>query len=344
MSVQLRHLRYFSGIVEAGSISRAAAALHVAQSALSQQLAELELDLGVPLLHRSARGVRPTPAGEILYREAISILGRVGQLTDLLRVNGPEVHGAVSIGASSTLASLFKPFLEMCQATLPKVTLRCVTGDGISLKNKLGAHSLDIACAFEDEPEPAFARRQLFRQTCYLIHREPLSGGPTTISLHELAALPLVLPIAPNVVRSKLDRIFSEASLAPRITAEGDVMSTVLQAVQAGIGATILPKANFSDVPGYTDLLVTRIEPAIELTASALWLAHECLTPAAEGVRDLLMRFADRQWHASLPMGAGQLEVDDDCFRPGPPAPTNSTHRVSPHIRGPQFRVVETVS
>ena len=66
--MQFRHLRYFVKIVEAGSFSRAAATIHVAQPALSQQIADLEDRMGVPLLQRTPRGVRPTPAGEVLYR------------------------------------------------------------------------------------------------------------------------------------------------------------------------------------------------------------------------------------------------------------------------------------
>jgi DNA-binding transcriptional LysR family regulator len=78
--MQLRHLRYFVRIVEAGSFSRAAATIHVAQPALSQQIAELEEELGVSLLHRSTRGVRPTAAGETLFREAAAILQQMEQL------------------------------------------------------------------------------------------------------------------------------------------------------------------------------------------------------------------------------------------------------------------------
>ena len=114
--MQLRHLRYFARIVEAGRFSRAATTVHIAQPALSQQIAELELDLGVPLLHRSARGVRTTPAGDILYREAVSILGRVCGLPELVRTTGPEIEGTVSVGASSTLAAtLLGPFFEACR-------------------------------------------------------------------------------------------------------------------------------------------------------------------------------------------------------------------------------------
>ncbi len=78
--MQYRHLHYFVSVVEAGSFSRAASTVHVAQPALSQQIAQLEEQLGVSLLLRSARGVRPTAAGEVLYREASSILRRLQQL------------------------------------------------------------------------------------------------------------------------------------------------------------------------------------------------------------------------------------------------------------------------
>ena len=78
--MQFRQLRYFVKIVEAGSFSRAATLIHVAQPALSQQIHELEDRLGVTLLRRSARGVSPTAAGEVLFREAISILHQLDQL------------------------------------------------------------------------------------------------------------------------------------------------------------------------------------------------------------------------------------------------------------------------
>src|SRR5215467_3386447 len=79
-NMQFRQLRYFTKVLEAGSFSRAAATIHVAQPALSQQVAELEERLGVILLVRSARGVRPTAAGEVLYREACEILHQLDQL------------------------------------------------------------------------------------------------------------------------------------------------------------------------------------------------------------------------------------------------------------------------
>ena len=319
MPVQLRHLRYFTRIVEAGSFSRAASVVHIAQPALSQQIAELELDLGVTLLHRSARGVRPTPAGDILYHEAVSILGRMDQLAELVRASGPEIEGAVNVGASSTLAAtLLGPFFETCRAALPKVTLRCFTAGGTALKARLEAHTLHLACAFEDDLSPGFERRPVYRQSCYLVRNAPLPGNPATLSLRDLTALPLVLPAAPNVVRSIVDRRFAEAGLAAQVAAEGDVMTSALSAVQAGIGGAILPKGDFSDVPGCGNLVTTLIEPKIQVTASVLWPAQEALTPAAAAVRDLLIASVEKQCVKALPPGAERIAL------PSPLACANS--------------------
>jgi DNA-binding transcriptional LysR family regulator len=128
-------------------------------------------------------------------------------------------------------------------------------------------------------------------------------GGGRGRSHNPLIVRP-ILPTAPNVVRSKLDRTFAEESFAPHVAAEADVMSTALQAVEAEIGAAILPKGDFSDVPGHGDVSTVRIDPAIELTASVLWLAKEPLMPAAVAVRDLLIGFVEKQCLASPPLGA----------------------------------------
>ena len=109
--MKLRQLRYFAKIVECGSFSRAAAEVHIAQPALSQQVAELEQILGVTLLHRSVRGVRPTPAGQALYAETLEILRHIERLPSIVKSAGGEAQGSVKFGMASTLAAVFwRPF------------------------------------------------------------------------------------------------------------------------------------------------------------------------------------------------------------------------------------------
>src|SRR5882724_10234564 len=221
--MQHRHLRYFVKIVEAGSFSRAAATIHVAQPALSQQIAELEEQLGLSLLQRSARGVRPTAAGEVLYREASAILRKVEQLPSILRSSTGEIQGAVSLGMSSTLAATLSGlFIETCKAALPKVTLKFAVADSQSIKAGVEASMLSMAVVFEDELVPIFSRKLLFRQRLYLVSRERFSNG-ASVSFDQLAAMPLILPGLPNVTRILLNRVFAAAGITPNIVAEADV-------------------------------------------------------------------------------------------------------------------------
>ncbi len=100
-----------TGSVEAGSFSRAAATIHVAQPALSQQVAELEEEMGHKLLHRTPRGVQPTSAGQVLFERASSILRRLEELPSVLKSSTGQIAGTgnvptdVEIGGAALLAS-----------------------------------------------------------------------------------------------------------------------------------------------------------------------------------------------------------------------------------------------
>jgi LysR family transcriptional regulator, nitrogen assimilation regulatory protein len=112
----------------------------------------------------------------------------------------------------------------------------------------------------------------------------------------------LILPNAPNLVRTVLDRIFAEAGIAPKIVAETDVFSGMLSAVQTGMGDAILPKGDFSDMPGHGSVLALLIEPPIYLMASMLWSKDVPLTQAADAVRNLFGNFVrDRLREKALP-------------------------------------------
>src|SRR5487761_1811693 len=104
--MDLRQLRYFVGIVRAGSLSRAADQLHVAQSAVSHHLARLESELGKQLVTRGPKGILLTDAGDVLYRHAESVLRHVDSARqDTMRVlNVPS--GRVSVGFPGVLAPI----------------------------------------------------------------------------------------------------------------------------------------------------------------------------------------------------------------------------------------------
>lgn len=171
--MQYRHLRYFVKVVECGSFSRAASAIHVAQPALSQQIAQLEEQLGVTLLLRSARGVRPTAAGDVLYREASSILRQLEEIPGIVRSKGGVAEGAVRLGMSSTvLATAPASFILECKAELANVALIVSVSDSPTIKSRVRSNELDLGLVLEDELAPTFVRKPLFKQLLYLVGLE----------------------------------------------------------------------------------------------------------------------------------------------------------------------------
>lgn len=307
--MQFRHLRYFVSVVDAGSFSRAAAAIHVAQPALSQQIAELEERLGQTLLKRSSRGVRPTAAGVALYRKASAILRQLERLPELVRSSSGEAQGTVNLGIATSLAGhLVGPFIEACRVAHPKVTLKWFDGDSASLGARVQANSLDMAVLFEGELASPLLRRPLFRQRLYFIGKDRSTDQGDAVSLAQIAALPLVLPGHPNQRRRTIERAFASAGLSPNIVAEADTIPSELYAVRSGLGSTIL---NMGDVSGFVsgDFAKPRIvEPPLYMTCSMISSGDFPLTHAGEAVRGTLVAFIADYLRSRRPPGAEVIE------------------------------------
>lgn len=123
--MNFRRLKYFVKIVDIGSLTQAAEVLHIAQPALSQQVATLEGELNQQLLIRTKRGVTPTDAGKILYTHARAILRQCEQAQLAVHNVGQALSGQVSIGfAPGTAASsITMPLLQAVRAEFPEIVI-----------------------------------------------------------------------------------------------------------------------------------------------------------------------------------------------------------------------------
>jgi LysR family transcriptional regulator, nitrogen assimilation regulatory protein len=306
--MQYRHLYYFVRIVEAGSFSQAARTIHVAQPALSQQIGELEASLGIALLYRSARGIKPTAVGQRLYEEASAILRRYENLPALVHSSIGEIEGLVGVGMPASLSTtLVGPFIEQCRAAYPKITLRFIDGDSEFLREEVEKKRLELAFAFEDEFFPVVHRQPLFQQNHYLI--SSASQAPTsapTISLAEVSKVPLILPGDMNARRVVIERTFAEAGLTLNVAAEAVTVSSELSAVRSGAASTIL---NLGDMSGFGDFAEpVLIEPVFYLTCCLIWSNDVSLTLATESVKKLLVEFLKEHIEKTKRPGAVWLD------------------------------------
>jgi LysR family nitrogen assimilation transcriptional regulator len=308
--MRYRHQYNFVRIVEERRFSQAARTIHAAQPALSQQIAELEASLGVPLLQRSARGVKPTAAGQKFYDEASSILRKYENLPGLVRSNLGKVEGQVSLGMPASLSTtLVGLFIEACKLDYPRVTLKFIDGDCEFLREEVEKSRLDLALAYEDDFFPVMHRQPLFRQNHYLISsRRSAHPRTTTIALKDVAKIPLVLPAGLNARRVVIDRTFAEAGLSLKLAAEAVTVSSKLSAVRSGAGSTIL---NLGDMSGFSldDFAEPAlIEPTFYLTCCLLWSIEDTLTLAAERVKVLLIEFLKNHIYETKKPGALWLD------------------------------------
>ncbi|WP_431282238.1 LysR family transcriptional regulator [Humitalea sp. 24SJ18S-53] len=189
-------LRCFLAVAQAGSMREASAVLHLAQSAISRRIQQLEEDLGAQLLERGARGVALTPAGEILLhhgREATNLTERLRADLDALRGvrRGHVVLRVVESFASSGLPAALAGFA----AAYPAVTLDIsVTGSDATLA-ALRERDCHLGVAFNPTPDPDIEVLASAPEpfAVMLAPQHPLAGAPR-LTLAALAGFPLVAP------------------------------------------------------------------------------------------------------------------------------------------------------
>ena len=145
--MEIRTLRNFAAVVRAGNVTRAAAALHISQPALSMQLRELEEEMGGPLLVRRPRGVAPTERGAPLLRRADDIIALAERTRDEVRSDGGDgLTGTLAIGAGETVA--FAPVAQAIgelRAENPGLRIDITSGNGEDIEARIQNGTLDLA-------------------------------------------------------------------------------------------------------------------------------------------------------------------------------------------------------
>jgi LysR family nitrogen assimilation transcriptional regulator len=163
--MNLRQLRYFTRIVEAGNITRAAEQLFVAQPALGMQIRQLEDSLGVELLSRHSRGVAPTRAGQALYERACEILSLVEQAEQQVAAAGRFDSEVVVLGLTNGFMNIVgRELILKARQSLPRVRLEIVEERSAVLVDVLERHEIDMALAYEVHERPGLVRVPLVEE------------------------------------------------------------------------------------------------------------------------------------------------------------------------------------
>lgn len=196
--MELRHLRYFCAVGQEEHVTRAAAKLRVAQSALTKQLRSLEQELQVKLLRKSGRGIALTEAGSAFFADASEILDQVQRAIIRARETEQGLLGAVTIGLADTagFATAVTRFLEQARKRWPNVTFKLREGRSVELFDWLIEKKLDMAFVRAPARYPNLLEATPFLVEPY-VAAMPLShplAGCVTVGLDALSEQPLILP------------------------------------------------------------------------------------------------------------------------------------------------------
>jgi DNA-binding transcriptional LysR family regulator len=248
--VELRLYRYVAAIAEESNFTRAAEKLHVAQSALSRQIRQLENYLGVHLFERDSRGVRLTLAGEAFAAEARLTLFHAQRAVDGARAAKGQHRGPWIIGYSPLIdLRILSKIRQHLSLAHPAADVRLASAHTSEQADGLMRGKLQAGLVILPIREEGLASEGLYREALVLTlpERHPLTAK-AAIEISDLHELPLVImrgDIEPRFGED-LNRIFAVARVRPRISHEATTQAEALELVSDGsVAALTMPSAQY---------------------------------------------------------------------------------------------------
>lgn len=251
--MELRQMRYFLKAKECMNFTEAAELLFISQSTLSQQIKQLEIELGVPLFNRIGKRISLTEAGEVFSIYAKKSLEQSKQgffaIEDLKELKSGNLHIGVSYGLRNILLPAIKVFIKKYPAIKLQITLETTE----VLIQELEHSKLDLILFYTDDSiEPQFESRYLFTsEMCLATSTKNLHLKKTEITLQEVLQLPLAMPSKGFYTTKMMMKEFDNEGLIPNVLIEINDIPALVELVKEGDLHSIMTNttiANESDL------------------------------------------------------------------------------------------------
>jgi LysR family nitrogen assimilation transcriptional regulator len=287
--LDLRQIRYFVAVADAGSFSRAAVAVSTTQPALSRQIQKLEQSLGVTLLYRHGRGVSLTAEGDKLLLNLKPVLIQLEQIEHEFMKDRSGVRGEVTLGMPPTVsAALSTPLLQQFRSAFPEASLRIIDGFSNHIHEWLIAGRLDFAIYYAAPSSPGLNLEPLIAEDLYLFGprkaKAPFpASSKSTIPFRELRALPLVLPARQHWLSRRIYREAARKKIELQVDMELDAVSAIKDMVRSGSRYSIMTYGGIhAEVAAGIFKAFRIIEPVVEHTVVLATSRHRPITNATK--------------------------------------------------------------
>jgi DNA-binding transcriptional LysR family regulator len=243
--MEIRQIEYVVGVVEEGGFTRAAAALHVTQPALSEGIGRLEAELGLELFHRVGRRALLSAAGEAFLEPARQVLRDLGVLRTSVAAVGGLTAGTLDLVALPTLAvDPLATLVGSFRHAHPDVVVRVAQPeDAAAVATRVRSGRSEVGLTELPVAEPGLVSRLLTEQELIVVLPP---GSPLArrrrLTTGDLASVPLVTSPPGTSTRGLIDAAFAAIDNAPLIVVETDQREAIVPLVVAGAGASVLPR------------------------------------------------------------------------------------------------------
>lgn len=296
----IRALRNFLITADMGSVSRAAIAVNMAQSALSRQLRVLEADVGAQLFNRTGRGVELTSAGQKFSEDIRSLLRDLDNIILSARHEQTILSGEVRIGSLSNLSpSFYAELIVEGKKRFPLIEIIMLEGININqIAGWLLERNIDIGFVYNSQQYKHIHPEFYFREEAMLVG--PKAGWPfgAEVSVKDLRSTPLIVSAAPSMTRRKLEAAARDAETVLTFSAETDSKQVARKLMEMGCGYAVFGASYVADEFGQSTFAAARIsDPAIQFDLAVCTSYGTVLTKSAASVitmiKDMMMTKCD---------------------------------------------------
>lgn len=268
------HLVTLREVLRLGSFAQAANRLGYTSSAISQQMAALEREVGVTLFHRSARSILPTEAAQTLARQSSVVLTEIDRLVAAAEQARNRSGEVLRLGVFPTFAAWLMPALLQRLTPAARDGLRLTVGEPSTLLAQWGATGdLDVVVVYQVGQAglswPASLRRHWLAEDPFVIaYPEQWPEVRAPYSVEQFADLPWILHVPGTGDATMTDAAFGRMGVRPHSVAYCDDLQATLTMVAAGFGAAPVPRLSASSGGGLPDGVVTLRAPWLNLSRS----------------------------------------------------------------------------
>ncbi len=278
--MEMRQLRYFVAVAEVGSFSKAALILDVAQPAVSRQVRELEIELGVLLLVRNGRGAVLTDAGIKFLGRVRMILEDVERSLQEARTLKGQPMGMVSIGMPPAIGAILSvPTVTQVRTLYPEIRLQLTEGYSGHIHEWLLSGRLDIGVLYTPPRSSDLSYDHLATERLYLLGAPALIeqhlGQDTSLPFGDILKLPLILPARPHAIRRLIDEVATRKLTELNLVAEVNAFLGIRDLVVGGHGVTILPvSAMLHEIAAGQLKVIDVVNPELSQTVGLMTSTH----------------------------------------------------------------------